>query len=253
MLIFPPSAPLRDLVKRFLLIESAAGEAQTVLPDTSLVAVIRFKGDCTLDGTRAPWAAVSGLRDTARTIAYSRGGAAILALFTPVGAAAFLRAPLDQLFNATTPMDALVGTQAQLSLLRERIAGAAHHRERVRILEAFLLSVAGDFEPDPLVSASVARIEATKGGLRIADLVRHIGLSQSALERRFRRAVGTTPKKFASIVRLRHLTRLFGAGANFTSLAHSAGYYDQAHFIKDMKRFTGVAPRIFFQRLDAFC
>jgi AraC-like DNA-binding protein len=33
---------------------------------------------------------------------------------------------------------------------------------------------------------------------------------------------------------------------NLTSLAYENGYYDQAHFIRDFKEFTGVSPKYFF-------
>jgi transcriptional regulator GlxA family with amidase domain len=81
---------------------------------------------------------------------------------------------------------------------------------------------------------------------RIEQLVRYIGLSQSALERRFRRIVGASPKKFASLVRVKTIQRLHAAGVDFTSIAHAAGYFDQSHFIHDFKRMTGLAPESYF-------
>jgi len=74
------------------------------------------------------------------------------------------------------------------------------------------------------------------------------GLSQSALERRFRRNVGTSPRRFASILRLKNAVRLRAVGHDFTSIAHSAGYSDQSHFTNDFKRVTGLAPSAFFQQ-----
>jgi AraC-like DNA-binding protein len=73
-------------------------------------------------------------------------------------------------------------------------------------------------------------------------------LSQSALERRFRKVVGLSPKKFAALVRLRHAVRLRAGGADFTAVAHGAGYFDQAHFINDFRRVTGSAPDAFFRQ-----
>ena len=55
--------------------------------------------------------------------------------------------------------------------------------------------------------------------MRIDDLARRAGFSQSALERRFRREVGPSPKKFAGIVRLRNVVRLRRTGASFTEIA----------------------------------
>jgi AraC-like DNA-binding protein len=44
-------------------------------------------------------------------------------------------------------------------------------------------------------------------------------LSRSALERRFRRVIGISPKKFASLVRLRRAVRLRATGAEFGTVA----------------------------------
>jgi AraC-like DNA-binding protein len=45
---------------------------------------------------------------------------------------------------------------------------------------------------------------------------------------------------------MRNVVRLHEAGADLTTIAHAAGYCDQPHFIKDFKRFTGLAPGSFF-------
>jgi AraC-like DNA-binding protein len=66
------------------------------------------------------------------------------------------------------------------------------------------------------------------------------------LEKRFRQAVGTSPKKFASIVRFKHVIQRYDSGRSLTELAYEAGFYDQAHFIKEFKIFTGDTPEGFF-------
>jgi AraC-like DNA-binding protein len=132
--------------------------------------------------------------------------------------------------------------------LVDRLAGAPDHARRVRLVEDLLLTRVAQTQPDPLMSAAAAFIERTQGTIRIEEPTRRIGLSQSALERRFRRRVGTSPRRFASIVRLKNVVRLHEGGADLTTIAHAAGYCDQAHFIHDFKRFTGVPPAAYFAR-----
>jgi AraC-like DNA-binding protein len=36
--------------------------------------------------------------------------------------------------------------------------------------------------------------------------------------------------------------------SNMTRLGLEAGYFDQSHFIKDFKSFTGVTPEQYFRR-----
>jgi methylphosphotriester-DNA--protein-cysteine methyltransferase len=247
-----PCEALRPFVKRFLVIEFSSAHKDWRLPDTGLVAAFRYKGDLALDrGNKAPQAAITGLWDTRRSHDHGRDSAVVLAAFTATGAAAFLRHPLDEFFNATVPMDGLLGRPTDLNRVHEQLAETGRHGHRIQLIENFLIARAPNTRPDPLVSAAVSWIEESQAMARIEELARRVGLSQSALERRFRRVVGASPKKFASIVRLRNVLHLRSKGADFTSIAHAAGYYDQPHFIKDFKRFSGLAPESFFQRAGA--
>jgi len=247
-----PSEALRPFIKRFLVIEFPYAHTDSHLPDTGLVAAIRYKGDLALDGgIEAPRAAITGLWDTRRSHEHGRDSAVVLAAFTATGAAAFLRHPLDEFFNATVAMDGLLGSATDLNRLHEQLAETSRHGHRIQLIENFLIARAPDTCPDPFVSAAVSWIEEARAMPRIEELARRVGLSQSALERRFRRVVGASPKKFASIMRLRHVLNLGSKGADLTSIAHAAGYYDQSHFIKDFKRFSGIAPESYFQQLRA--
>ena len=247
-----PCEALRPFVKRFLVVEFPYGHKDSHLPDTGLMAAFRYKGDCTLDGgIKAPQAAITGLWDTRRSHEHGKDSAVVLAAFKATGASAFLRHPSDEFFNATVPMDGLLGHPTELNRIHEQLAEAGQHSSRIQLIENLLIERAPDAGPDPIVRAAVSRIEEAQGMATIERLARRVGLSQSALERRFRRVVGASPKKFASIVRLRHVLHLRSKGDDFTSIAHAAGYYDQSHFIKDFKRFSGFAPESYFQRSSA--
>jgi AraC-like DNA-binding protein len=242
-----PCVRLRPFVKRFLVVEFPSPHKDSHLPDTGLVAAFRFKGELALDrGINAPQAAITGLWDTRRSHDHGRDSAVVLAMFTATGASAFLRHPLDEFFNTTVDMDGILGSSTDLNRLHGELAEARQHSRRIQLVENFLIARAPDIRPDPIVREAVSWIEESRAMARIEELARLVGLSQSALERRFRRVVGASPKKFASIVRLRHVLHLHSKGADFTSIAHAAGYYDQSHFIKDFKRFSGLAPETYF-------
>jgi AraC-like DNA-binding protein len=247
-----PCLALRPIVRRFLVIEFPSLHRDAHLPETDAVAAFSFRGACQIDETQlAPPAAFTGPRDVLRTHEHRHGHAVLLATFTPVGAYTFLRSPLDQFAGSTVSLEELLRRPDEIQRVNEQLDAAKDHRQRVAVVEDFLLRRVRIFSPDPLISAAVAWLEQAPTSSRIDDLTRYIGLSQSALERRFRRVVGVSPKKYVSLARLRRAVRLHTAGADLTTVAHTAGYFDQSHFIKDFRRATGLAPSKFFRRIPA--
>jgi len=244
-----PCEALRPFVKRFLVVEFPTAHKDSFLPVAGMLAGFCFKGHCILDGkTKVPVAAVTGLSDRPRHYEHSGNSGVVLAAFTAPGAAALLHHPADEFFNDAVAMDDILGNSTELNRIHERLAEAPNHARRIQVVEDFLVARRGDAQPDTFVSAAVSKIEEVKGIVRVEELARRVGLSQSALERRFRKVTGASPKKFASIVRLRHVVGLRARGADLTSIAFAAGYCDQSHFINDFKKITGLAPKSFFQR-----
>jgi AraC-like DNA-binding protein len=257
--VVAPSARLRPFVRRFEIIETFSERVHTLLPQTSAIACFRLDGVARMHGASSssalPAALFSGVQDRTRSMTHLRGSHVLLTVFTEAGAAAFLREPLDLLFNRTMPMDLFL-RRSRLDEVREQLMEAGENAGRVDLVERFLLgrlrSETTDATPDPVTEAAAAHIRKRHGAVRMEEMARVMGLSLSALERRFRRRVGASPRKFASIVRMRHVLRLQRAGGSLTEIAHRAGYCDQSHFIKDFKSFTGLAPESFF-RQTPFC
>jgi AraC-like DNA-binding protein len=244
-----PCEALRPFVKQFLVVEFPMTHKDSWLPVTGMLAGFPFRGHCILEGkTKVSVAAVTGLSDRARHYEHSENSGVVLAAFTAPGAAALLRHPVDEFFNGAAALDDILGNSTQLNLIHEQLAEAQNHARRIQIVEKFLVARIANARPDTFVSAALSKIEEAQGMVRIENLARRVGLSQSALERRFRKMTGTSPKKFASIVRLRHVVRLRASGADLTSIAFAAGYSDQSHFINDFKQITGLTPKSFFQR-----
>jgi AraC-like DNA-binding protein len=250
VLIHLPAADLRPFIRRILLVEFPSALQDSHLPDVGPVAGFRFSGDCVLDQrNKAPWATLTGLYDTLRTHYHGRGSAAVLAIFTATGARAFFQYPLIEFASTTLDMEAVLDRPSELKHVHEQLMEAKSHNQRIRLVEEFLRARMRGRQPDVLVSAAVSLIEERRAMVRIEELVRRVGLSQSALERRFQQVVGLPPKKFSAIVRLQNVIRLRSVRNDLTSIAYEVGYCDQPHFIKDFKRFAGVAPELFFQRM----
>lgn len=86
----------------------------------------------------------------------------------------------------------------------------------------------------------------TNGGMVQVEKDLDTGISPRQLRRLFDHYVGDTPKIFSKIVRFQHLLRHTGDSRRNKSF-FDAGYYDQAHFIRDFRLFYGDTPGKIFR------
>lgn len=247
-----PSDPLKPFIRLFAIQEVAEEATYKVLPDTGVVIGFQYKGRLFRVDDGQPIAldtsGISGLADHHRSFRNLPGTGTILVFFKEAGAAPFFRQPLHEIFRESVTLENFI-LRSELLCLEEQLAEAPTNPERIKLLEKFLIGRMSRGEPDKLVLAALALIHKSKGTIRIKALAEQLHTSQSPLEKRFRAAVGASPKKFASIVRLKNLLQQFPKTGSLTELGYEAGFYDQAHFIKEFKAFTGDTPENFFRQL----
>ncbi|ACU63211.1 helix-turn-helix transcriptional regulator [Chitinophaga pinensis] len=243
---YKPVAVLQPFIRSIMIIESEYALQNEVLPDTSLVMAFRLKGNVAAsDYGTLPSAVIAGLRKTSRTLLYAGNTANLLVVFREDGAAAFFKASLHELFGASAALDNFIDQQI-LRDISEQLAEASDYAAAVHKIQEFLLTLWKHAVPDLLVHTAIRQIRQANGNVRIKELLHHLYISQDAFEKRFRRITGATPKQFAAIVRLRSVIDRSN-DATLTETAYNAGYFDQAHFIKDFKAFTGKTPGEFYR------
>jgi len=247
-----PCPALRPYIKVFHIIESHGEPLENrVLPDTAMALAFRFGGQVTNghshQQTVIPEASLAGLRQSARLINYLPHSGTIVALLREGTAAAFFGEPLYEMKSLTLGLDSFFAP-SEIARVQDQLFGAPNHRMRLAILERFLLAKLRPHEPDPAVARAVVAIRNAEGRLPMAELANLVCLSQDAFEKRFRRAVGISPKPFADIVRLKALIGAYRPEQSIQHLALAGGYFDQAHFNRAFKRFTGQSPRLFFSQ-----
>ena len=117
---------------------------------------------------------------------------------------------------------------------------------RVRCVEKFLLTQLRNSTIDRLTCAVAQSIVRDGGQSPLSQLACDFELSERTLERRFRRAIGVGPKKYARVVRLQNAFRQRAACRSWADIAQTAGYFDQAHLIRECRDMVGVAPETVF-------
>ena len=245
-----PSAILKPYIKAYRIIESQDELVNRVIPNTSCAMAFRFKGEISYlndtEKTSLPLGTFSGLRKSVRLINYAPRTRALIVLFKETGVSAFIKQPLHELFEESISLDNFFPS-SEILKIEQRLAETEENKSKIAIIEAFLCSKLLSSRPDALVSEAINKIYANNGLIKIRSLTDALYLSQDAFEKRFRKVTGTSPKQFSSIVRLKTIIHRNTSPASLTEIALANGYYDQSHFNKDFKLFTGLTPKTFFE------
>lgn len=169
--------------------------------------------------------------------------------FQPHGLNAFVSLPAGELTDSLLDASLLLGKD--FVTLEDRLLSTPRLPEKAALLDTyFIQQCASGIESDhQLVQNILAWIHRQRGQVVISDLLTVFHLNYKRLERLFHQFVGVPPKTYCCITRF-HST-LLGSGSrhrdNLTQLAYASGYYDQMHFIKEIRRFTHRTPKEFFR------
>lgn len=100
---------------------------------------------------------------------------------------------------------------------------------------------------DPVAVDIVTMIHSAMSCQRIKEHLQGFGVSRRRIEQRFREATGLAISEYAKKVRFFRAVRSLADNSDndLTMLGLDAGYYDQSHFIRHFKQFTGTTPTQF--------
>ena len=235
---FPPPLALREHLLCLWtqhIHHSRTVYAHRVLPD-ACVDLVFIRGQA--PAVVGPW--------TESFVAHLAPGTRITgARIYPGRASAILGLAASALLNQSVPLGDVWSAAA-----RAPFAGIGDHptlRASRCALESALLGHLRDVTPsDSAIAAAIHWLAQHPGG-RIEQLSRFVGISSRQLQRRFSAAVGYGPKIFQSVLRFQRLLYFAGRNNGGRSLAHlsaDAGYADQAHMNREMRRFAGKPPGV---------
>lgn len=172
--------------------------------------------------------------------------------FHPFGLEVFLKMPIIHLNEQSVDVGDLFGAEGRV--LEARIVEASSFEDRAQLIEQFLISKLRGHQADPLIMHTIQRMTRTHGLTSMEALALEHRLSVRTLERRFRQSAGLTPKTLSRILRFQHVFNLAESQrfTSLTQLALEAGYYDQAHFIREFRDFSGMTPSAYFSNDHRF-
>lgn len=177
-------------------------------------------------------------------INHQNGSKVIGIHFKPGGVFPFLGFPLDELHNSLLSMDTIWGNQ--VVDLRDELLETTSMEERFRILDRRLMEFAvKPLSSHPVVQYALNKFENITHSVDISSVVEDTGISHRRFIEIFKKETGYTPKHYSRIRRFQEVLLLINKSRDidWANIAISCGYYDQAHFIKDFRAFSGLNPR----------
>ena len=243
-----PSDLLKPYIKYFIVSENDLECEYKVFPNTGLVIGFQYKGQLKSifnnSSNNLASSGISGVADSYKIFQNSEDIGTILIYFTETGFMHFAAHPAHELFNLSISLEHIF-EKSKISEVEDKLLLADNDLQRIKIIEKFLLAQLKDITADQMVVEAVKMIYQTKGSIRIKSLSEKLFISQSPFEKRFRKVVGTSPKKFASIIRFNTVLDNMTSEKTLSEICFENNFFDQAHFIKDFKQFTGDTPENF--------
>lgn len=243
-----PTEQLKPYIKFYVVSENDLEKEYKVFPSSGLVIGFQYKGELTIKKDdkeiKLSPAGITGISDGYKVFKSTPNTGTILVYFTEIGFTHFATHPANELFNKSISLDN-VFDKNDVQKVEEKLAIASSDKQRIKIVEKFFLAQLKEIETDKLIVEAIKLIYQSNGTIRINELIEKLFISQSPFEKRFRKVVGTTPKKFATIVRFNSVLDNLPKAKSLTEICYENNFFDQAHFIKDFKQFTGDSPENF--------
>jgi AraC-like DNA-binding protein len=172
--------------------------------------------------------------------------------FCPQGAYRFFHFTLNEIQNKIYSLSDVLGNIGKQ--LAEQINYTTSVQKKISLLQQFLLKQLSLHNEDMIFEYCIEKITASKGRITIKELEKKTGYSSRWLNMKFNNKLGVSPKNLASIIRFKQYYQAFinGNEKSFFKNDFYELYYDQSHFIKDFKRFTGLPPTKFEKQTNNF-
>ena len=251
---YQPSHKTARYVERFFLIDhSARTEAasdELILPDGTAGLLFMYKGEIRrvrYDGKQeVALRRVHLFGQKTKSVIYKMPGDQFLVFgikFKPHSLHSVFGIDASELKDGFTEFCTVAGQVAHI--LEAQVASLSSPQEKIAAVEHFLITkTQTTTKHEQLMLCILADMKSFEGSRPVQFISKKYNLSYKFIERLFKRYVGITPKLYSRICRFNRSFRYFNSRNvhNFTDLAYATGYFDQMHFIKEVKSFTGLTP-----------
>jgi AraC-like DNA-binding protein len=248
---FPPSPALKPYVKGYWVFATEKDMTnQTFFPSGYIdfaVNISNGRASTIINGRPIdmPKVEVLGQLTKPTRLTVAGGTEVLIARIYPHANALFFPNPVSGFTNDSVDLDGVLGKESVE--FYDRLINAGTIAQKVRELDLFLLQRLHKSRKMDNKITMLERICSHIGAegelFNLKFLAGKYGFSERYIQKLFLDNVGLTPRAFFHIQRFNKSLELIHAGeVSLTTIAYDCGYFDQAHFIKEFKRFTGLTP-----------
>lgn len=202
-----------------------------------------------------PRTILSGLSNLHSDVSTFGQAGVVFVHFLPAGACHFFKFPLSEIENQSFDLSDIFC--AEIKQIEEQLFESKTIQQKVHLIETFLT---GKFSPIPhydhlFIEKGVQLIKQSRGQITANSLTQKLKSTPKSVERKFSSHLGKTPKQYIKLVRFQEtlIDLSTHKDIHLTEYAYRNGYFDQAHFIRDFKSFSGFTPREFVSKYPDFC
>jgi len=252
-----PKSPLVDYVESILYIEG--NNKGTGLPKTAMSLVFNLEDSFKLftDNEFTEYVDynkfwVAGLQ-TKPTNVESYGISKMLVVqFKTLGAFVFLNDPLHYYTNSYVTLDCVFNREAEETW--EKLQEAKSLNEQFLTVENLLYSkLVSTKLPNKKLLSTVDILLNGSQNVSINEICNKLNISRKHLNHLSKKYAGVSPKVLSSLNRLQKTLKTISTSnsGTLTNVAYQSKYFDQAHFIKDFKKFTDLKPTEYVKLVNA--
>ena len=147
----------------------------------------------------------------------------------------------------------IIGSPAKA--LHTQLLETKDQQRRIDIIESFMLKqlIANEKKSYRIdkVANILSSIRKNPSENNLGYIASRHGITSRYLHKLIYQHTGLSPISFTKINRFQFSLKLIAKNDQpFTSIAYDCGYFDQSHFIKDFKSFTGVTPSAYLANVS---